>query len=119
MALVGMKVHLAIGQRPDQLAVLTDVGDQHHRRIAGGETPCVTDGRRPKPLPEANLVILAQMLIPQQDDERLVPNVLDLREELIVERLAQVNPEDLRADCGRERSGPYILGARSRARAAG
>ena len=109
-----MKVHLAVGQRPDQLAVLADVGDQHHGRIAGGETPRVTDGRRSEAFPETDLVVLVQVLIPDEDDERLVPYILDSREERIVHGLAEIHPQDLGADRRRERSGPYVLGARLR-----
>jgi hypothetical protein len=46
---------------------------------------------------EANLVLLAQLLTAQKDDEVAVPGVPDLREGIIVDFLAQIDADDLDA----------------------
>jgi len=46
---------------------------------------------------EPDLVLLAQLLIAQQNDEVLVPGVPDKREETVVDLLPQVDADDLGA----------------------
>src|SRR5262245_12239479 len=105
MALVGVEMHLAVGQGADRLAVLADIGDQHHRGVIAHELLGVDHRRRPELLCEANLVVLAQLLSAQQNDQVLMPGVSDLRENRLVELAAQVDPHDLGAECRRKR--PY------------
>src|SRR5438477_270640 len=82
----------------DQLSVLPDVGDQHHRGIAGRVSPCVAHRRRSEPLAETDLIVLAQMLVAQKDHQVLVPDVENLRENLVADRPAEIDTDDLRAD---------------------
>ena len=46
---------------------------------------------------EANLVLLAQLLTAQEDDEIPMPGVSDLREGVIVDLFAQIDADDLGA----------------------
>lgn len=104
MALVGVKVHLAVGQGADQLSVLPDVGDQHHGGIARRIPPRVAHRRRSEPRAETDLIVLAQMLVAQKDHQVLEPDVENSRECLIADRPAEINADDLGAD--RRRQGP-------------
>ena len=99
MALVGVELHFAVGQRADGLAVLANVGDQHHRGMAVHELPGVDDGKRTETLGKADLILLAQVLVAQEDDEALVPCRQNLRKCSVVNVSAQVDIDDLRAQC--------------------
>ncbi len=96
-----MEVHLAVGQSADRLAILADIGDQHHRRIAGREPPRVAHGERSETFGESDLVLLRELLIAQENDEVLVPDVQHLRSKPIVHRLAQIDSDDFGAQRGR------------------
>jgi hypothetical protein len=104
VALIGVEMHLTVGQGADRLAVFADIRDQHHRRVIAHELLGVDHRRRPKLFREANLVLLSQLLTAQQNHEVLVPGVLDLREGVIVDVPAQVDADDLGTQCRRQRS---------------
>ena len=110
-----MKMHLAVGQRADQLAVLADVRDQHDGGMAADELRGVNLGWRPEFFREADLVLLAQVLVAQENDQVLVPDFPDLREGAVVELPAQIDADDFGADCRDngspgERQSPRRLG---------
>ena len=86
VALVGVEVHLAVRQGADRLAVLADVRDQHDGGVTAHELLGVDHGRRPEHFREADLILLAQLLIAQQDHEMLVPGVPDLRADVFIDR---------------------------------
>jgi hypothetical protein len=92
-----MEMHLAVGQSADRLAVLADVRDQHHRRMIAHELFGVDHRRWTEFFREANLVLLAQLLTTQEDDKVPMPGVLDLRESIIVDLLAQIDADNLDA----------------------
>ncbi len=100
-----MEVHLAVGERADRLAVFADIGDEHYRGMAAYELRRMNLGRWAEHLGEANLVLFGEMLIAQQDDEVLVPDVAHLRDGSVVERVAQVDADDLGAERRRQRPG--------------
>jgi hypothetical protein len=60
--------------------------------------------RRTEFFREADLILLAQLLIAQQNDEVLVPGVADLREGAIVDLLPEIDADDLGAQGRRQRS---------------
>ena len=97
MTLVGMEMHLAIGQGADRLAVLTDIGDQHHRRVAAHELLGVNLRGRAEFCRETDLILLGQLLIAQQNEEVLVPGIPNVREDIVVDLLPQVDADDLGA----------------------
>ena len=104
VAHVGMELHFAVGQRADRLAVLADVRHQHdfgmlhiggfgaHR---GGARPAL---QRAEALSQAHLILFAQDLIAEQDDEMVAPSGGDAREGLVVDRPRQVDAANLRAE---------------------
>ena len=94
MTLIGMKLHLAVGQRANRLAVLANVRDQHDRGVGANVFPGVDHRRRTKALGEADLILLGELLVPQQDHEVLVPGGENLLEGLIVEARAQIHSRD-------------------------
>jgi len=59
--------------------------------------------RRPEFFREANLVLLAHVLTAQHNDEVLVPGIANLREDLRIDVIAQVDTQNLRAQCRRQR----------------
>src|SRR4029450_5649530 len=75
------------------------------RGVIAHELLGVDHRRRPEFFGEANLVLLAQLLIAQQNHEILVPGVLDLREGVVGDVPAQVDADDLGAQRRRQR--PY------------
>ena len=104
MALVGVELHLAVRQGADRLAVFADVGDQHHcRMLRADELRRVDFRRRAEALGEADLIVLGQRLVAQQDDQMLVPGTEDLLKTRIVEGLAQIDADNLRAEGLRQR----------------
>ncbi len=110
MALIGVKVHLAVRQGADELAILPNVGYQHHCGVRSARMFCVTGGGRSEQLSEANLVVLGQVLIAQEDDKRAMPYVQDLDEQLVAHRLTYIDPDDLGTDCGRQRPDTHAVG---------
>ena len=117
VALIGMKMHLAVGQGADRLPVLADVGDQHHRGVVAHELLGMDHRRRPELFRETNLVLLAQILTAQHNDEVLVPSVANLREHPRVDVIAQINTENLGPECRGQR--PYAQRGRRRLDLAG
>jgi hypothetical protein len=106
MTLVGMKVHLAIRQRADQLPVLADIGDQHHRRVRGGEPFGVRYGGRSKTRPEPHLIVFIELLIAKENDEVPVPGVQHLRKQRVAHGLAEVDADDFGPDARGQ--GPHL-----------
>ncbi len=104
VALVGVEVHLAVRQGADRLAVLADVRDQHDGGVAAHELLGVDHGGRPEHFREADLILLAQLLIAQQDHEMLVPGVPDLGADVFIDVLAQIDADDFGAERRRQRS---------------
>jgi hypothetical protein len=98
-----MEMHLAVGQGADRLAVLADVGDQHHRGVVAHELLGMDDRRRPEFFREPDLVFLAQILTAQHNDEILVPGVAYLREAAGIDVITQVDTENLGPQCRRQR----------------
>jgi hypothetical protein len=96
-------MHLAVGQGADRLAVLSDIRDQHHRGMIAHELLGVDYRRRSKLLGETDFVLLAQLLVAQEDHEVLVPGVPNSREGEIVDLAAQIDTDDLGAERRRQR----------------
>src|SRR5262245_61489994 len=82
---------------------LADVGDQHHGGMVAHELLGVDHRRWTEFFREADLIVLAQLLVAQQDDEVRVPGVADLREGAIVDLLPEIDPDDLGAQGRRQR----------------
>ena len=55
-------------------------------------------GGRPETLAEPDLIVLGQMLIPEEDNQTLVPCIQNLRKYLIAHRFAQINTRDFGAN---------------------
>src|SRR5262249_2122909 len=96
------KLHFAVGQRAYRLALLANVGDQHHRGMAAHELLGMNDCRRPEPPGKTHLVVLAQRLIAQKNDEVLVPGGKHLRKNSITERAVQRDANDFGSERGRK-----------------
>src|SRR6476620_5090573 len=58
----------------------------------------VGHGGRPETLAEPDLIVLGQMLIPEEDNQTLVPCIENLRKYLIAHRFAQINTRDFGAN---------------------
>ncbi len=107
MALIGVEMHLAVGQRADRLAVLADVRNEHHGRMLDAERATGGDLRgRTERLGEAHLRVLVERLVAQQDHQMLMPGVEEFLLERLVDRIAQVDAQDLGAERGRELAAP-------------
>ena len=61
------------------------------------------DGGWPEALGKADLVLFAQLLFTQQDDQVVVPGGEDLCKGLIIDLAAQVDADDLGAQCRGQR----------------
>src|SRR5579863_3532782 len=110
MALIGMKVHLPIGQCADQLPIFANVGNQHDGRILCREPWGMAHGGRPKSLAEPDLIVFAEMLIAEEDDEAVVPSIEDFRKYLIARRPAQIDADNFCADAGSKRPRLELIG---------
>ena len=104
MALVGMEVHLAVGQRADQPAILPYVRDQHHGRMAGPVLGRMNRGRRAETFGEADLVFHREPLVAQQENQALVPDVLQCCRQGGVDGRARVHVQNLHPERGRQRT---------------
>jgi hypothetical protein len=78
-----MKHHLAVGQRSDGFSIFTDVGDEHHRVVAGlhrcgaQRTGPHVIADRPKRLCEADLVVVREFLSAEHQDQMVQPGAVD------------------------------------------
>jgi hypothetical protein len=104
MALIGVELHLAVRQRADRLAVLAHVGDQHHRRMRAHELFGMDLGRRAEAFSKPNLIVFGQLLAAQQDDQMLMPGIEHVPGKRIVDGIAQIDADNFRAKCGRQRT---------------
>src|SRR5690348_13561637 len=92
-----MKLHLAIRQCADWLAVLADVRDQQDGGVAA-----IATGKDPAKCAEAftepDLVLFRELLVPQQDDRVIVPSLPQRGHGRRIKRAAQIDAFDLGAD---------------------
>ena len=90
IALVGMEMHLAVRQRAQQFAVFPNVRHQHREFGMLDDRLFVARFGRPRALlqdtevlSKADLVVLGQLLVAEQQNEMLMPGVDDLGERLL------------------------------------
>ena len=108
--LVVMEVHLAVGQCPDGLAVLTDVGDHHDvgmHAIIPGRTELGRTRQRSEFAEiagHADLVVLRELLAAEHQDRMIEPSLANLRDDIRFEHLAQINAADFGADVPGQRN---------------
>src|SRR5215510_10151122 len=104
MTLVGVEMHLAVRECADRLAVLADVRDEHHGGMLDAEGAAGGDWcRRAEHLGKAHLRVLIERLVAQQDHQILMPGVEKRLLERVVDRIAQVDTQDLGAERRRKR----------------
>src|SRR6202035_1550193 len=82
-------------------------------RIGGGEAARMADRQRSEALGKTHLIVLGQVLIPQQNDEVVVPAVEDVGEGRVAQRPGQIDAEDFGAERRRQRTrlqlpGPWL-----------
>jgi len=108
IALVGVEPHLAVAERSNRLALgIEIVADQHHvvpvRRLVepgGASARLHPPGDRSEMGGKPALVVLGQVLVPEQQHRVLMPGILDRVRGFVVERTAELDAADFRADGG-------------------
>lgn len=107
-----MEPELAIAERADRLPVDLDVGDEQYLLVVLLDALGAAAQRRGRLLAaaelteigrEAKLVVLRQLLAPEHQHEMLAPGILDRPHLTFGQRLAEIDPADLRAAGRRQR----------------
>ncbi len=106
-----MEMHLAVGERADELTVLADVRDQHRELGVLDLRGFVAGLRRPSALlqhpempREADLLLLGQCLAAEHDDEMFMPDREDVGDRLRRQLVPKIDAQNF----GTERRRQWI-----------
>ena len=95
-------MHFAVGQRPDHLSVLPDIGDKHHRLVellprfcAAGMDALVRQIAEHPGKPD--LIRVAERLAGKHQNQMFEPGSVNIAEIICADRRRQVDARDRRA----------------------